>query len=127
MSEIIIEDWQQEIVEVTTAKLKLQSDYLDKVLYFQGSSERLAINRDFLLVNPDDRIEYKGFWIECEYPNGGLLAISIMDIFTKAWWSYPCDMEGIQPFFGVTDSDKAIEWIRTVIDGIPTELEAIAS
>ena len=126
MSEIKLEDWQQEIAEAKTTEIKLQNDYLDKTLYFQGSSERLAMDRN-LFANPDDRIGYKGFWIECEYPNGGLLAISIMDIFTKAWWSYPCDMEGIQPFFGVTDSDKAIEWIRTVIDGIPTELEAIAS
>jgi len=119
MSKIIVEDWQQEIVDRATAALELEHDYLDKILTRQNfyATE---------LFEPDNRTEYKGFWIECEYPNGGLLAISIMDIFTKAWWSYPCDMEGIQPFFGSTDSDKAIAWIKEIIDGIPTELEAIA-
>ena len=125
-SEIKLEDWQQEIAEVTTNRLKLQNDYLDKTLYFQGSSERLAMDRN-LFANPDDLIGYKGFWIECEYPNGGLLAISIMDIFTKAWWSFPCDTESVEPFFGSTDSDNAIAWIKTIIDNIPTDLEAIAT
>ena len=125
MSEIILEDWQQEIVEVAVDKLELQSNYLDEILFPQVSAKQFALNED-LFKNPDNRIDYKGFWIECEYPNGGLLAISIMDISTKAWWSFPCDMEGIQPFFGSTDSDKAIAWIKTIIDNIPTDLEAIA-
>jgi hypothetical protein len=123
MSEIKLEEWQQEIIEAKTAEIELQNDYLDKTLYFQGSSECLPIDGD-LFANPDDRIEYKGFWIECEYPNGGLLAISIMDIFTKAWWSFPCDTKGVEPFFGSADSEKAIAWIKTIIDNIPTELEA---
>jgi len=119
MSKIILEDWQQEIVDKATAALELQDDYLDEILTRQNfyATE---------LFEPDNRTEYKGFWIECEYPNGGMTAISVMDFFTKAWWSFPCGIEEVQPFFDYEDADKAIAWIKTVIDGIPTEVEAIA-
>ncbi|MGL5131409.1 MAG: hypothetical protein ACRC78_02715 [Planktothrix sp.] len=62
------------------------------------------------------RIEYKGYWVWAEYPNGGMTAISIMHIWLKQMFSFPCGIEEVEPFFDYHESDKAIEWAKSVID-----------
>jgi hypothetical protein len=76
------------------------------------------------LVKPDDNdfaksIEYKGYSIWAEYPNGGMVAISIMQIWLSQMFSFPCGVKGVEPFFDYHESDKAIEWAKSIIDGIP--------
>ena len=34
-------------------------------------------------------------------------------------FSFPCGIKGVEPFFDYHESDKAIEWAKSIIDGIP--------
>jgi hypothetical protein len=64
----------------------------------------------------DNSIEYKGYLIWAEYPNGGMTAISIMHMELRQMFSFPCGVKGVEPFFDYHQEHDAISWCREVID-----------
>jgi hypothetical protein len=75
---------------------------------------------------PDDllnAVSHKDYLIFPEYPNGGMTCISIMPPLGGTWFSFPCGMEEVQPFFDHHEADKAIAWCKEVIDKAIEESE----
>ncbi len=63
--------------------------------------------------------DYQGFLIKPEIPNGGMTAISVKHKATDRWWSIPTCMhefDSALPNFDYSDGDKAIAWVKGLID-----------
>ena len=68
-------------------------------------------------------IEYKDYRIWAEFPNGGMTCISIMSLLGGTWFSFPCGVKEVEPFFDYHESEKAIAWAKEVIDRAIKESE----
>lgn len=66
-----------------------------------------------------DAIEFNGFLIMPEYPNGGMTALSVMDQTSGQWWTLPTGLgkycpEGTKNF-GYYQDKEAIAWLKEEI------------